>query len=50
MDKDNYTITINSKKYKIIKELGEGGFRKVLHIFDYFNNKDFAINLSVFTS
>ena len=49
MEKD-FTITINSKKYKIIKELGEGGFGKVLHIFDYFNNKDFAINLSVFTS
>ena len=40
---DDNDIVINTKKYKIIKELGQGNFGKVFHILDYEDNKEYAI-------
>ena len=40
---ENRPIVIEGKEYKIIEELGEGGFGKVIQVLSKSDNKEYAI-------
>ena len=39
------TITINNKEYNINKELGQGGFGRVVQVSRILDNKEFALKI-----
>jgi len=45
MEDEKDLISLNNKKYKIIKELGQGGFGKVIQVLSKSDNKNYAIKV-----
>ena len=45
MEDEKDLISINNTKFKIIKELGEGGFGKVIQVLNKSDNKHYAIKV-----
>ena len=45
MKDDKDLLIINNTKFKIIKELGEGGFGKVIQVLNKSDNKHYAIKV-----
>ena len=45
MEDERDLISINNTKFKIIKELGEGGFGKVIQVLNKSDNKHYAIKV-----
>ena len=45
MEEEKDIIIINNTKYKIIKELGQGGFGKVIQVLNKEDNKDYTIKV-----
>ena len=45
MEDEKDLISINNTKFKIIKELGQGGFGKVIQVLNKSDNKNYAIKV-----
>ena len=45
MEDEKDLLIINNTKFKIIKELGQGGFGKVIQVLNKSDNKDYAIKI-----